>query len=555
MRTHIKASVGVMVVAVSGLYWATANWAMAERAENSAASIPAGGDAQAGIDVLMRGPIHEAFATQISANLTAGAVVSKKPPEPIDEIVPRVRPDGPDVAWIPGYWAWDDEGQDFIWISGVWRRCPPGQRWVPGYWNHAETGYRWISGTWVAGDVGAINYLPYPQQASLERGPTSPSPSRDSYWIPGSWMYQEGRYRWQPGFWTECQDNWAWMPDHYVWTPRGAIFVRGYWDFRLTDRGLLFAPARFRAGAATQAGVRFAPAEVVDAAAVILHLFERPEYHHYYFGDYYGDQYAAVGIHPWFEYRTAARGYDPLLSYYAWQDARLGIDLPSRLLTWHKTFLGHPEIRPPHTLAALNSFADRTKGIANARLAVLGRPLNELLGSPHAGALPLINVTDGQLASVADVTKQVERLAGERLRLETLAANVAGGAVAVPRVAGGIGSAAENLTGAVLELPRIANPLVLPGVGGVTPNVGVPGVAVPPLPVPGVRLGNVGGAVDGVGRTTEGAAGNVGGTVGGAVGGVLGNGNSDGGDSRGGVLGGILGGRGNDDSGDDDGGD
>lgn len=31
---------------------------------------------------------------------------------------PDQKPEGDDVAWIPGYWAWDDERNDFLWVSG-----------------------------------------------------------------------------------------------------------------------------------------------------------------------------------------------------------------------------------------------------------------------------------------------------------------------------------------------------------------------------------------------------------------------------------------------------
>jgi hypothetical protein len=486
---------------------------------------------------MSRGPVHEAFATQVNASLRAGAIVAKRPPAPIDEVPPDVRPDGPDVVWIPGYWACE-EGGEFIWTSGVWRRCPPGQRWVPGYWTQAENGYRWVAGTWVAADAGGIAYLPYPQQASLERGPTSAPPSKDACWVPGEWQYQDARYRWRPGYWSEGRDNWMWMPDHYVWTPRGAVFVQGYWDYPLTDRGLLFAPVRFRAGAAAQAGLRFSPVEVIDTQAMFLHLFERPDYHHYYFGDYYGSQYAGAGIYPWFEFHTAARGYDPLLSYYLWHEGRSGVDLAARLTAWHRVFLDHAEIRPPHTVAALAAFAARTQGNADAKLAVLTRSLSDLVASSTATALPLVKLTEGQLVAVTGTVKQLEGLAARRLELESTVAGVVGSVSSPLNVA--------DVTGSVLQLPRIENPLAvpgipLPGVGGLPnadigllPRVAVPGVATPPLPVPGVGVPAI------EGRT--------GGTVGEAVGGILGGRDEQ---SGGGVLGGVLGGHDRDDQGDD----
>ena len=46
----------------------------------------------------------------------------------VPELPPANKPDGPDVQWVPGYWAWDDERQDFIWVSGFWRVPPPDLR-------------------------------------------------------------------------------------------------------------------------------------------------------------------------------------------------------------------------------------------------------------------------------------------------------------------------------------------------------------------------------------------------------------------------------------------
>src|SRR5690349_12376128 len=62
---------------------------------------------ETGVEVLTRGPVHEAFAETISLEPQAGIVVPRMPPEAIEEIPPDQRPAGENVAWIPGYWAWD----------------------------------------------------------------------------------------------------------------------------------------------------------------------------------------------------------------------------------------------------------------------------------------------------------------------------------------------------------------------------------------------------------------------------------------------------------------
>ena len=93
------------------------------------AQAPADGDAAAnadsGLEVLTSGPIHEAFAPVITMSPQPGVVAVKAPPEMIDETPPSQRPAGANVAWIPGYWAWDGDRDDYLWITGLWRTIPP----------------------------------------------------------------------------------------------------------------------------------------------------------------------------------------------------------------------------------------------------------------------------------------------------------------------------------------------------------------------------------------------------------------------------------------------
>ena len=106
-------------------------------------------DAVTGVEVLTRGPVHEAFAETVTFDPQPGIVIPKTPPAPIEELPPQQRPEGANVAWIPGYWAWDDERKDFLWVSGIWRAVPPGRQWVPGYWSGSGQGAQWISGYWA----------------------------------------------------------------------------------------------------------------------------------------------------------------------------------------------------------------------------------------------------------------------------------------------------------------------------------------------------------------------------------------------------------------------
>src|SRR5580704_1381995 len=76
------------------------------------------------VEVLTRGPVHEAFAETVAFNPQPGVVVMRDCPAPIVELPPELKPEGANVTWIPGYWAWDDERNDFLWVSGIWRDLP-----------------------------------------------------------------------------------------------------------------------------------------------------------------------------------------------------------------------------------------------------------------------------------------------------------------------------------------------------------------------------------------------------------------------------------------------
>src|ERR1051326_8529942 len=70
---------------------------------------PSAVDGQPGVEVLTRGPVHEAFAETVTFDPQPGIVAPKSPPAAIEELPPDQKPEGANVAWIPGYWAWDDE--------------------------------------------------------------------------------------------------------------------------------------------------------------------------------------------------------------------------------------------------------------------------------------------------------------------------------------------------------------------------------------------------------------------------------------------------------------
>jgi hypothetical protein len=296
---------------------------------------------QDGVEVLTRGPVHEAFAETITFDPQPGIVVPKAPPAAIEEVPPLQRPEGGNVSWIPGYWGWDDERNDFLWISGIWRALPPSRQWEPGYWGQSRQGVQW----------------------------TSAATSPDQNWLPGCWVWQQNRYAWRPGYWAAGNQDWDWVPDHYVWTPSGYVFVDGYYDYSVPRRGVLFAPVYFDGGLRNGRGFTYSPSIVIDPGVFVSHLFLRPGYGHYYFGDYYGSNYSDAGFSPWFSYQSSRRGYDPIYANQRWQH-RQDRGWENRTASNFRQFRDNADTRPPHTWAAQKTLEARTAGLNKNRHAV-----------------------------------------------------------------------------------------------------------------------------------------------------------------------------------------
>ena len=311
----------------------------------------------AGSDVLTQGPVHEAFAKPVNMEAQAPLQVPQQPPDNIQEVPPVERPAGADIVWVPGYWAWDADRQDFIWVSGCWRNSPPHTYWVPGHWLQAGNSWEWIGGFWKPMSdqpQQEIEYLPAPPAPVEIEAPGSP-PQADQVWVPGCWYWHEGKYVIRHGYWMAQQLGWTWAPSHYAWTPRGYIFVDGHWDHDLDDRGVLFCPAFFPRQVRVRAGFSFSPGTCVDLGMLRMNFFVYPAYRHYYFGDYYDDAYAKVGILPWFKCETIHTWYDPLFVYDKWHFGKTDPHWVANLTRGFDSRHSNRDLRPARTFKQLQA--------------------------------------------------------------------------------------------------------------------------------------------------------------------------------------------------------
>ncbi len=334
---------------------------------------------QPGVQVLDKGPIHEAFAQPGADIRGKGIAAPKAPPPPIPELPPDTKPDGENVKWVSGYWMWDGERNDFIWVSGFWRNIPPGRDWQAGEWRKSTDGtYAYSPGFWRPSNMNSWRVdLPQPPK-TVENGPNVPAGDPNAMWVQGSWQFRDGQYVWRPGYWAHSNGNMVWQPGQYVVTPSGYTYVPGYWDYPLENRGLLYAPAQFSQPLWQNPGWAYTPQYALGgygngwgSGGLFDSLWMDPWYNNYYYGGYggypwgYGFGFGYPfwgfgfgfpffgfgfnhfnhfhnGFHPWFHQNNAF--HNTLWNHYAWMNRNNA--------NWARN--------------AQNSFAGRSMGVTNA---------------------------------------------------------------------------------------------------------------------------------------------------------------------------------------------
>jgi hypothetical protein len=370
-------------------------------------------DRLARVEILTRGPLHEAFASTFSFDPAPGMVAPQEPPEAIEELPPEQKPEGNNVTWIPGYFAWDDERNDFVWVSGIWRALPPGRQWVSGYWRPVRDGAQWVSGYWASAEEEEIEYLPPPPR-SLEEGPTTVAASTDSTWVPGSWVWHQARYVWRPGYWTTAHPSWDWIPAHYVWAPRGFVYVNGYYDYPAARRGLLFAPVYTNWNRYGQTRYSYSPSVAINTLSLVSQLFLRPSYGHYYFGDYYGSNYSTGGYMPWFTYHSSRRGYDAFYTRERWNH-RGDRDWDRSLQASYDRRRQNENARPARTWAEQQ--ARVSSGVSDRDLLVT-TAINDLARNSNL-PIRLNPVARDERQNMQRRAEEIQQFRRERLRIES----------------------------------------------------------------------------------------------------------------------------------------
>jgi hypothetical protein len=379
-----------------------------------------------GIEVLARGPVHEAFAL-LTAEPAPTKAVPKRPPKPIEELPPAEKPEG-NVLWIGGYWGWDEDRKDFLWVSGLWRTPPPGKQWIAGYWREEGEQWQWVGGFWTAvaadREVKEIVYLPKPPEPPAV-APAGQAPIADSFYVPAAWIWRAdtGTYAWRAGYWARVQPGYVWVADHFRWTPSGYIHIPGYWDLAVSRRGVLYAPV-FIDPTVVTTSFYYTPSYAISSPVVVDTLFVQPAYGHYYFGDYYGPTYAAMGYQSAFVY--GAGRYDSVVVYETWAhrsqpnwvslqiniyNGRSGgaLPLPPRTLVQQNTIVRQNITNVTNVTNVTNNITNNTTNVN--RTATYNTPMlsstSKVAAAQGLKTIPLDSATRTQAKQQAAAVQQV----------------------------------------------------------------------------------------------------------------------------------------------------
>ncbi|MBY0522917.1 MAG: hypothetical protein K2R98_05945 [Gemmataceae bacterium] len=441
----------------------------------SLADEPSADDEQPGVTPMARGPVHEAFAQPSNSKPEPSQVVPNKPPAPIKELPPDQKPKGEDVIWVPGYWAWDMEKKDFLWVSGIWRVPPPNRKWVPGYWHETDQGWQYIAGFWANAKQADLKYTD-PPPASMDNGANTPPPDADRSWVPGTWLWRDGEWVWRAGFWNQNYSGWTYQPPNYTWTPNGYLFTDGYWDYGLSDRGLLFAPVCFAQPYWNDPSWCYTPYCAVNCNSLLSCLWYGPGCGSYWFGNCYGSFWRGCGFQPWCV--QGPRCHDGLWASARWNNRNNNGWANGQRQDFVGRFNG-TSARPATTLAGQNAQARIAGQGGNHGQHPLVTPLNKLGNS--AG---LTKVSRDQMDRHRGEANHGQQASNQRGRSEGMARSTGQNTVKVPPA---VNHLASNMPTKSSGATTGGNPARTPSAGDSMRSANNPGMHTP-------LSGNSGGA-------------------------------------------------------------
>ncbi len=112
----------------------------------------------------------------------------------------------------------------------------------------------------------------------------------------------------------------VWVPSQYSWTPGGFVWVAGYWDWPFAERGWVFAPLGLTDSDAATASWVVTPEVLLNPNRMFFDLYVRPARGWYYSGDFDARRDRRYGLFPIAEY--AQRHVEPIFEHLDWMHGR-----------------------------------------------------------------------------------------------------------------------------------------------------------------------------------------------------------------------------------------
>ena len=218
---------------------------------------------------------------------------------------------------------------------------------------------------------------------------------------------------------------------------------------------MLFAPYRFRNYSRWNRGYRFTPQVVIATNLIQLNFWVRPQYRHYYFGDYYNNAYLARGFQPWHRFHNHQRQFDPLFAYTSRVQSVGDRNYFNRIDQRFGLLTQNPDRRPIHSFSHQNHqlVSDRFDD-ANVRGRALGSTLQDhLRNTRDARFVRLEQVTRDRVHSES---QQIREIAVQRREIERARGTAAEGNGHVSRksLPQGLNRRTLLATGGDATLPR-----------------------------------------------------------------------------------------------------
>jgi hypothetical protein len=154
---------------------------------------------------------------------------------------------------------------------------------------------------------------------------------------------------------------------------------------------------------------------VIAPGVFVDHLFLRPRYCHYYFGDYYAASYRGAGFVPWFAINTGRLGYDPIFAHNCWLH-RSDADWAHGQQIAFEHRRDHEDARPPHTWA-IQKTLDIHKMPEGAKHIPLALSLDDL-NKAKDNSLKLKTIDMAERKQLSQHGLDVQKFREERQKLE-----------------------------------------------------------------------------------------------------------------------------------------